>query len=124
MDEKGKTNEVKGKVLGGSITTTDNMHYNLGNKDFSVSFWFPPLPVNRGLEPEKIIFNDRKTIVIWNDNTKTVSTCMGTDYFDENVGFAMCLLKKMFGKKVYGKKLYKRMIAKAVGHHVSNVEEV
>jgi len=62
------------------------------------------------LRPEKIIFNGLTTIVIWNDGSKTKSTCDEHDNFDEKIGFASCLLKKMYGKKVHGKRLFDRML--------------
>lgn len=62
------------------------------------------------LEPEKIFYNGRSTVVLWNDGTKTQSTASKNDIFDPEIGFAMCLMKKMFGKKVYGKKLFRKMI--------------
>ena len=65
------------------------------------------------LEPEKIIYNDRTTIVFWNDGTRTQSTASLNEIADPEVGFAMCLLKKLYGKKVYGKPLYRRMINRA-----------
>lgn len=68
------------------------------------------------LRPEKIIFNNRTTIVIWNDGSKTKSTCSENDIFDEQIGLASCLLKKMYGKKVHGKKLFERMIDGAERH--------
>lgn len=55
------------------------------------------------LKPTKVIFNDRTTIVYWNDGTKSISTCSRGEAFDEEIGFAMCLAKKMFGKKKYQK---------------------
>lgn len=87
---------------------------NGNNITWSFSPWITERPfVNRGLEPEKIIYNERTTIVYWNDNSRSISTCSENEIFDEEIGFAVCLLKKMFGKKVYGKKLYRRMIANA-----------
>lgn len=71
------------------------------------------------LRPEKIIFNDRTTIVIWNDGSKTKSTCSENDIFDEQIGLASCLLKKVYGKKVHGKKLFERMLASAERHSIS-----
>ena len=65
------------------------------------------------LRPKKIIFNGLTTIVIWNDGTKTKSTCDAHDNFDEKIGFASCLLKKMYGNKVHGKRLFERMLSGA-----------
>ena len=65
------------------------------------------------LEPEKIIYSNRTTIVFWNDGTRTQSTASLSEISDPEVGFAMCLLKKLYGKKIYGKPLYRRMINRA-----------
>jgi len=48
------------------------------------------------LTPSKIIFNDRTTIAIFPDGTKVTATCMPEDTFSEEVGVAMCIMKKIF----------------------------
>lgn len=48
------------------------------------------------LKPSKVIFNDRTTIVIFPDGTKVTATCMPEDTFSEEVGVAMCIMKKIF----------------------------
>lgn len=47
---------------------------------------------------KKVIFNPPATIIIWDDGTKTVVKASGED-FDEEKGFAMAVLKKMFGSR-------------------------
>ncbi len=74
-------------------------------------------PKEKQLEPEKIIYNGQKTIVYWNDGTKNITTASTNEIFDPEIGFAVCLMKKMFGKKIKGKKLYRRMIAKKAECH-------
>lgn len=64
-------------------------------------------------EVEKIILNGDTTIVCWKDGTKTKSTASIEDVVSPEVGFAMCLLKKLYGKKVYGRKQYRRLLMKA-----------
>lgn len=91
---------------------------------YSISYSTPPslttwtkVPlVTKELRPQKIIYNNRTTVVIWNDGTKTKTTCAKNDIFDEYLGFASCLLKKMYGKKVHGKRLFDRMIEGAERH--------
>ena len=52
------------------------------------------------LKPEKIIFqNNYATIVYWNDGTKTVVKKSKEDEFIPEVGFAMALVKKMYGNR-------------------------
>ncbi len=65
---------------------------------------------NQGLEPLNIFLNGRTMVVEWNDKTKTQSTVSNTDIPSLDIGFSICLLKKMYGKKIYGKPLYMRMI--------------
>ena len=108
-----KMNKGIGKITAGA----DFVGAGGGNGNtVSWASYYPQVTVsinNRGLEPIKIIYNGKVTIVYWNDNTRNVSTCSENEVFDPEIGFAMCLLKKMYGKKVYGKKLYRRMISKA-----------
>lgn len=46
---------------------------------------------------EQVIFNPPATIIIWADDTKTVVKCTEDDVFSEEKGFAMAVLKKMYG---------------------------
>ena len=46
---------------------------------------------------KKAIFNPPATIVIWNDNTKTVVKCGPNDYYDPEKGLALCFMKRAFG---------------------------
>ncbi len=46
---------------------------------------------------DRVIFNDPATIIIWTDGTKTVVKCGGNDTFDPEKGFAIAVVKKLFG---------------------------
>lgn len=48
---------------------------------------------------KKVIFNDPATIVIWNDDTKTVVKCQPGDTYSKELGLAMCISKKFLGNK-------------------------
>lgn len=48
--------------------------------------------------PKKIIFNGPATIVFWYDGTKTVVKQSENDIYDYEKGFAMCVMKKVFGE--------------------------
>ena len=61
-----------------------------------------------GVNVKKIFINNNRLVVLWSDNTRTMSTCGNNDVFDPEVGFAICL-----AKKIYGKKKYQRMLKKA-----------
>lgn len=41
-----------------------------------------------------VIFNAPATIVLWGDGTKTVVKCQDRDTYSEELGFAMCIVKK------------------------------
>lgn len=61
------------------------------------------------LLPKKVIYSGTKTIVLWNDGTKTiVSLSEDQKEFDPEAGFAMALMKKLFGTR----SAYKRMLKK------------
>lgn len=49
--------------------------------------------------PVNVIFNPPATIVMWNDNTKTVVKCMEGEEFNPEVGLAMCFCKKVMGDR-------------------------
>ena len=51
------------------------------------------------LSPKKIIFNGPATIVMWTDGTKTVVKQSKLDNYDYEKGFAMCVVKKVFGDR-------------------------
>lgn len=46
---------------------------------------------------EKVIVNGSKTIVFWNDGTKTIVSCREGEEFDIYTAFCAALAKKMFG---------------------------
>lgn len=52
---------------------------------------------SKSLQIKKIIFNGPATIVMWNDGTKTVVKQSKFDDYDYEKGFAMCVVKKIFG---------------------------
>ena len=49
--------------------------------------------------PKKIIYRGDKTIVLWEDGTRTMVKCTKDDTFCEDHGFAMALAKKIFGSR-------------------------
>lgn len=49
--------------------------------------------------PRKVIFNGPATTIIWKDGTKTTVKCQAEDVWSDEVGIAMCYLKKMLGNK-------------------------
>ena len=58
-------------------------------------------------KPKRIISNDPATIIIWNDDTKTVVKCSKDDNYDLRTGILLCFMKKLFGNNNnYHKILY------------------
>lgn len=47
--------------------------------------------------PERVIYNDPATIVIWDDGTKTVAMCQEGDVYDKREGFLLCCAKRLMG---------------------------
>ena len=56
-----------------------------------------PKPANYLPEIKNVKFNGPATIVFWADGTKTVVKCQDGDDYSEEVGLAMCIVKKVFG---------------------------
>jgi len=51
------------------------------------------------VSPKKVIFSGPATTILWKDGTKTTVKCSSEDVWDDDVGIAMCYLKKMLGNK-------------------------
>ena len=49
--------------------------------------------------PKKVIFSGPATTILWKDGTKTTVKCQDEDVWDDEVGIAMCYLKKLLGNK-------------------------
>ena len=56
-----------------------------------------PKPTYYLPEIKNVKFNGPATIAFWADGTKTVVKCQGGDDYSEEVGLAMCIVKKAFG---------------------------
>ena len=46
---------------------------------------------------EKVIFNPPATIIIWDDNTKTIVKAQEDEPYDPEKGMAMCIAKHIYG---------------------------
>ena len=60
-----------------------------------------PIP----LRPKKVIFSGPKTVVIWNDDTKTIVSQSDNDIYDEYGAFCAAVTKKIFGSTSHAKKV-------------------
>lgn len=58
------------------------------------------------LQIKKVIFNPPATIVIWEDDSKTVVKCCEDDIFDPWVGLSMCVCKRLYGDQFH--KIFKQ----------------
>lgn len=52
---------------------------------------------NKKPKPKKVHFSGPATTILWMDGTKTTVKCHSEDVWSDEVGIAMCYLKKMFG---------------------------
>lgn len=64
----------------------------------------PDIFVNKGfdfynIKIKRIIFNPPATVIIWEDDTKTVVKCSEDDEFNPEIGVAMCYMKKIYGSR-------------------------
>ncbi len=67
-----------------------------------------PKPTNYLPEIKNVKFDGPATIVFWADGTKTVVKCQGGDDYSEEVGLAMCVVKKAFGNKSKYNDIFKK----------------
>ena len=67
-----------------------------------------PKATNYLPEIKNVKFNGPATIVFWEDGTKTVVKCQDGDDYSEEVGLAMCIVKKVFGNKSKYNDIFKK----------------
>jgi len=69
-------------------------------------FWLNVEVKNKMTIPEikKVIYSGKKTIIIWADDTKTITSCAEGEKFDEYYGFCSAVVKKLFGSTTAAKK--------------------
>ena len=98
------------KELGVELET---IRHGAGNKGCEIEGYFYPeeYTIHRGRErgsapitpkkpiPKKVIFSGPATTILWQDGTKTTVKCQSEDVWSDDVGIAMCYLKKMLGNK-------------------------
>lgn len=59
------------------------------------------------ISPRKIIYSGNRTVVFWNDGTKTIVKCAQGEVFSEYIGFIAAYAKKMFRSTSGLKKMIK-----------------
>ena len=62
-------------------------------------FHYKPRPVRAEFTAKRVIFNPPATIVLWEDDTKTVVKCDDPDTYNPMLGVALCYMKKSLGNK-------------------------
>ena len=63
---------------------------------------------------QKVIFNNPATIVIFEDGTKVVVKTTDGDEFQPEIGFAMAVMKKLFGSRGQYKKFIDKWLPEEV----------
>lgn len=61
---------------------------------------------------KNVIFNNPATIVYWEDGSKTVVKCQDGDTYSEELGLAMCIVKKLYGNKGNYNDMFKKWLPK------------
>lgn len=74
--------------------------------------FFEQNPVKKEPGISKVIFNPPATIIIWDDDTKTVVKCGENDIYDPEKGMAMAICKKAFGNKGNYCNIFKQWLPK------------
>lgn len=91
-DTKGKKTKINAEV---TWTNTGEWFSWSNNKTIS------------DFKPERIVFNEKTTVLFWKDKSKTIVTCGENDVYDSEHGVAMAIAHKMFGSKNQFKKFVK-----------------
>jgi hypothetical protein len=73
------------------------------------------------LTPKKVIYNryERVTVVIWDDDTKTIAKAGENETWSEEMGYAACLMKKLYGSRSG----YSKMLAKVSYRELTKEEK-
>ena len=60
-------------------------------------------------QPLRVHFSGPKTVIIWDDGTKTIVSVSEDETFDEYAGFCAAIVKKMFGSTTQAKKFLSKV---------------
>lgn len=106
------------------INETNDYFTDVSDDSFEqINYIDYPVVSKKSLDIDKVIFSNDKTIVFWEDGTKTMVSCMNGDEYDNYDGFCAAVVKKIFGSTANAQKL---MSEKAFGdpdwysNHVKN----
>lgn len=83
-----------------------------------IANFFPTRP-----HPKKVIFCGPATTILWTDGTKTTVKCSGEDVWEDEVGIAMCYLKKMLGNKGNYNNIFREAMKVAVVMELKDIPD-
>ena len=63
-----------------------------------------------------VIINDKATIILWADGSKTVVKCQGDDAYSPEAGVAIAIMKKVLGNKGNYNNVLRRLVKKGLSH--------
>lgn len=67
--------------------------------------WAHPMKIKNSLSPKKIIYSGNKTIVIWEDDVKTIVSLAEGDQYDPYLAFCAALAKRVYGSTSAAKRI-------------------
>ena len=70
-----------GHVVSGSYISSSNITFSSATE-------------YKEVYPERVLFNDKATILFWSDGTKTVSVCKDGDTYNQETGVLNCIAQK------------------------------
>lgn len=100
-------------------TETDYSRFVMNIRDLTEAINPRPRPLIPGIK--KVIFNDPATIVLWEDNTKTVVKCGEDEMFDPEKGLAMAISKKALGNSGRYFEIFKMWAADALTKSIDSI---
>lgn len=92
----------------GTLNTADKINIAGITDNATIRSSVIPKPTNYLPEIKNVKFNGPATIVFWTDGTKTVVKCQDGDDYSEEVGLAMCIVKKAFGNMSKHNDIFKK----------------
>jgi ribosomal protein L9 len=99
-------NGFRYSIGGGPWQSALTSYYSVNTKELNNALKEQALNLSKTVvknvfTPKQIFYNraEKTTVVLWSDNSKTVSKAMDFDEWSEEMGFAACLMKKLYGSR-------------------------
>lgn len=73
---------------------------------------------------KNVYFNPPATVVLWDDDTKTIVKCQKGDVYSKETGLALCITKKALGNKSNFNDIFKKWIPEEKGPKKTKVRAV